>query len=459
MHNFKTPRDTKTNDEFYSELRSEVENMNSAWSESITLPRFPKLEGDIKTDVLIIGGGMAGLLCAHFLQQSGVNYILAESRNICIGVTKNTTAKITAQHGLIYDKMIKSIGLEQTQKYLDVNMAAFHTFHSLCENINCNYETKNAFVYSLNHANKIEKEVTALQKLGINAKYKDSINLPFTIAGAVEFPNQAQFNPLKFISEISNGLNIYENTHVIELKEHAAVTDHGTITAEKIIVATHFPIANNHGSYFIKQYQHRSYVIALENATNVDGMYLDEAKNGMSFRNYENLLLIGGGDHRTGKKGGSYNELENYAQKHYPNAIQRYRWATQDCMTLDGIPYIGQYSKRTPNLYVSTGFNKWGMTSSMVSAMILCDMVQGKSNVYSEVFSPSRSMLKPQLFANLFEAIAGMLIPTTKRCPHLGCGLRWNKVEHTWDCSCHGSRFDRDGTVLDNPANGDLKYK
>ena len=453
MHNFKLPRDTKANDKIQFELSLEV-NMNSVWSESITPPSFPKLEGDVKTDVLIIGGGMAGILCAHFLQQAGVNYILAESRTICGGVTKNTTAKITAQHGLIYDKMIKSIGLEKTKKYLDVNMKGFDTFHSLCSNIDCNYEKKNAFVYSLNNSNKIEKEVSSLQKLGIKAKYKDSINLPFTIAGAVEFPNQAQFNPLKFITGIANGLNIYENTHITELKDHAAVTKHGTITAQKIIVATHFPIANNHGSYFIKQYQHRSYVIALENAANVDGMYLDEAKNGMSFRNYENLLLIGGGDHRTGKKGGNYNELERYAQKHYPNATQRYKWATQDCMTLDGIPYIGQYSKSTPDLYVSTGFNKWGMTSSMVSAMILCDLVQGKSNYYSEVFSPSRSMLKPQLFVNLFEAIVGMLIPTTKRCPHLGCGLRWNNVEHTWDCSCHGSRFDRDGTVLDNPANG-----
>lgn len=427
--------------------------MNSAWHENISLPTFPKLEENISTDVLIIGGGISGILCAHFLQQAGVDYALVESRNICSGVTKNTTAKITAQHGLIYDKLLKTIGIEQAGLYLNANILALDKYRSLCQNIDCDFEEKDSYVYSINNYKKIEKEVLALKKLGINAEFKDTINLPFEIQGAVKFPNQAQFNPLKFVSDIAKNLNIYEDTHVREMAEHTAITNRGTITAKKIIAATHFPFINKHGSYFIKQYQHRSYVIALENGENIDGMYVDEAQKGMSFRNYNNLLLIGGGDHRTGKKGGNYSELESYAQKYYPNASEKYRWATQDCMTLDGIPYIGQYSKNTPDFYVSTGFNKWGITSSMVSAMILSDIVLGKDNDYAKVFSPSRSILKPQLFANLFEATIGMLTPTTKRCPHMGCALRWNNVEHSWDCSCHGSRFDNDGTVLDNPAN------
>ena len=186
-------------------------------------------------------------------------------------------------------------------------------------------------------------------------------------------------------------------------------------------------------------------------------MYLDEAQAGMSFRNYNDLLLIGGGDHRTGKKGGGWQELREFAHRHYPQAKEQYHWATQDCMSLDGVPYIGPYSASTRDLYVATGFNKWGMTTSMVSAMILSDLVQGKKNPYAEVFSPSRSILHPQLAVNGFEAVVNLLTPTAKRCPHLGCALKWNPIEHTWDCPCHGSRFTEDGKLIDNPATDHLK--
>lgn len=199
-------------------------------------------------------------------------------------------------------------------------------------------------------------------------------------------------------------------------------------------------------------YQHRSYVIAIENALNLEGMYVDEKQSGMSFRNYKNLMLVGGGDHRTGKHGGNYAELRDFIFKYYSKSKERYSWATQDCMTLDNIPYIGNYSKSTPDLYVATGFNKWGMTSSMVAAIILTDMILERKNDFSDVFSPSRSAFKPQLFINLGETLVNFLTPTIKRCPHLGCALKWNQVEHTWDCTCHGSRFKQNGDLIDNPA-------
>ncbi len=186
------------------------------------------------------------------------------------------------------------------------------------------------------------------------------------------------------------------------------------------------------------------------------GMYMSEDKKGLSFRNYKDVLLIGGGAHRTGKTGGNWEELRKFANQYYPDAKELCVWAAQDCMSLDNVPYIGKYSAHTHELYVATGFNKWGMTGSMVAARLLCDFVMGNKNEDSDVFSPSRSMLKPQLFVNIFETSANMIIPTTKRCPHLGCALKWNKAEHTWDCACHGSRFAEDGTVLDNPANGNL---
>ena len=431
--------------------------MNSLWTDTAEISKFDTLNGDINTDVLIIGGGMAGILCAVALKNAGIDYVLVEAQTLCNGITKNTTAKITSQHGLIYDKLIKSKGKDNAKLYLEANQKALASFTQICKNIDCDFEHKDSYVYSIDDRKKIETEVIALKKIGVNAKFTDNLPLPFSVAGAVRFKKQAQFNPLKFISQISKDLNIYEHTKVCELIGTVAITGHGKIKAKKIIVATHFPFINKHGSYYIKMYQHRSYVLALENAQSLDGMFVDELQSGLSFRNYDNFLLLGGGSHRTGKKGGNYRELREFAKKYYPDAKEKYFWATQDCMTLDGIPYIGRYSANTENLYVATGFNKWGMTSSMVSAMILCDMLQGRSNPYTELFSPSRSILHPQLCINAFESAVNLLTPAKKRCPHLGCALKWNSVEHTWDCPCHGSRFEKDGKLIDNPSTGNLK--
>ena len=362
--------------------------MGSLWEQTWERPGFPAQEGDLSTDVLIIGGCMAGILCAYQLHCAGVPYVLVEAETLCGGITKNTTAKITSQHGLIYDKLISRFGTERAKQYLAANEAALQRYRELCREIDCGFEEKAACTYSLDDRRKIERELNALDKLGFPAEFADELPLPFPVAGAVRFPNQAQFHPLKFVSGIVKGLHIYEHTKVRELVGATAVTNHGRIRAKKIIMTTHFPFLNKHGSYFLKLYQHRSYVIALENAPDVGGMYVDEAQAGMSFRNYKNLLLIGGGDHRTGKKGGGWRELRDFARRHYPQAEEQYRWATQDCMSLDGAAYIGPYSASTKDLYVATGFNKWGMTSSMVSAMLLSDLVQGKENPYAEVFSP-----------------------------------------------------------------------
>lgn len=431
--------------------------MASVWSETARLPDFQPLQENIHTDVLIIGGGMAGLLCARKMQDAGVDYVLVEADTIGNGITKNTTAKLTSQHGLIYHKLIRKFGTQKAKLYLGANQAALEEYRSLCAGIDCGYSEQNSYVYSLTDRKKLEQELAALEALNFPALFAEKTDLPFPTAGAVQFPDQAQFHPLKFLSDITKDLHIFEHTAVRELGPHTAKTDCDTITAEKIIVATHFPFLNKHGSFFLKMYQHRSYCLALENAPEVNGMYVEDCKTGLSFRNHNGLLILGGGSHRTGKTGGNWTELEAFARKHYPNSRIRYRWATQDCMTLDDVPYIGQYSARTPDLYVATGFNKWGMTSSMAAANILTDLVSGKENQYAEVFSPSRSILHPQLAINAFEAITNLLSFTKKRCPHMGCALKWNPHEHTWDCPCHGSRFKENGKLIDNPSTGDLK--
>jgi glycine/D-amino acid oxidase-like deaminating enzyme len=434
--------------------------MKSVWKDSVTLPRFDPLEGDLNTDVLIIGGGMAGVLCAYFLQQNNIDYALVEGGTICHGITQNTTAKITAQHRLIYDKLLKNAGREKAGMYLWSNQLAVEKYRKLCQNIDCDFEDKSAFVYTLDHPQKIEKEMVALEQLGYAARFTGDLPLPFLVDGAVEFPNQAQFNPLKFINQIVKTLTIYENTYVKSIANKIAETGHGQIKAKQIIIASHFPFINKHGFYFLKMYQNRSYVLGLDNAADVRGMYIDEDEKGLSFRNYKDLLLLGGGAHRTGKKGGNWRKLHQFATTYYPSSKEKYAWAAQDCMTLDSVPYIGPYAKDTFDLLVATGFNKWGMTSSMVAAMILTDRIIGKTNDFAEVFYPSRSILKPQILVNGAEAIVNLLtISGSSRCTHMGCSLKWNPAEQTWDCPCHGSRFAKNGDILDNPAMVPLEPK
>ncbi len=429
--------------------------MKSVWKSEIVKPKFDTLSGDIKTDVLIIGGGMAGILCGYALQNSGVDCVIAEQSTICGGVTQNTTAKVTYHHGAIFDEMLSTYGTEITEMYVKSQNNALQEYKRLAQEIDCDFFEENSFVYTLNDREKIEKEVDALNKVGVPAEFVTNLDLPLDTLGAVEVKNQARFHPLKFAYSVAGKLKIFENTKVIEVTADGAITDKGKIKAEKIIVATHFPFINKYGAYFMKMYQHRSYVIALKNAADVRGIYIDEAQNGLSFRNHNELLLLGGGGHRTGKDGGNWKVLREFAAEKYPQAQEVTYWATQDCETLDDIPYIGQYSKRTPNLFVATGFNKWGMTSSMVSAQILCDLVQGKENEFARAYSPSRTSLHPQLFINGAETVVNLLTPTAPRCPHLGCALKYNKVEHSWDCPCHGSRFAEDGKLLDNPATDD----
>ncbi|MGV1059602.1 FAD-dependent oxidoreductase [Clostridium perfringens] len=476
--------------------------MKSLWSESCKFRKREALNKDIKTDVLVIGAGIAGILTAYMLKQRGREVVVIDAAEIASGNTKNTTAKITSQHDLIYSKLITEFGEEKARQYAQANELAIKKYKEIIENrrIECDFEEKPAYVYSLNEVEVLKEEAEAAKKLGIDAEFVQEANLPFKIKGALKFNNQAQFNPLKFLKDISNELVIYENTRALEIKENLVVTSGGNITAKNIVVATHYPIMNAPGYYFMKMHQERSYVLALENKSEIDGMYIDLNKEGYSFRTYNNLLLLGGISHRTGEneEGGSYDELRKVAKRLYPKAKEKYHWSAQDCMTIDGIPYIGRYSSETPSIYVATGFNKWGMTSSMVSAMIISDMILEKENDFSEIFSPRRfdlSLSINNIANDLIETAKNFIaqkvyIPSSEiehiknghggiieyngekvgvyknkegkeffvstKCTHLGCQLSWNADELTWDCPCHGSRFDYKGRLIGSPATKDL---
>jgi len=432
--------------------------MDSIWDKGVQLPEFPQLEGELRTDVLIIGGGLVGLLCAWHLKQSGVDCVLIEQNRLMQGVSGRTTAKVTSQHGLIYHKLLDQFGSEQARLYWQANEDALAQYEELAQEADFDYTPQDSYLYARRSREKLEAEMEACARLGIPANWETKLSLPFQVSGAIRFPEQGQMHPLKLAYHLAEGLQIYENTKALAYLGDRVQTPKGMIRAERIIVATHFPLFNKHGAYFLKMYQQRSYVLALENAAKAEGMYLDCADNGLSIRSAGEYLLLGGGGHRTGKEGLGWKMPQAAARQYYPQARIAARWATQDCMTLDGMPYIGAYSKNTPNLYVATGFGKWGMTSSMVASRILTDQITGKENPYAALFSPSRSMLHKQLFVNGAEATLNLLRPTKPRCPHLGCALHWNKQEHSWDCACHGSRFDKNGQVLNNPATDDLKH-
>ncbi len=433
--------------------------MNSLWSATAAKPDFPALEGDIKTDVLIVGGGLAGILCLKELTDRGVDCVLLEAKTVGSGITRNTTAKVTFQHGIIYDRLINKVGRDKAFQYLSANRNALEKIREMSEIFPCDFEKKDAFIYSATDCRKVENEINAYEALGVRAEFVSDIPLPVECVGAVKISSQAQFHPLKFLFSVAENLRIYENSKVFEFMPKKVRCLNGSVTAEKIIVATHFPIINKHGLYPLKLYQHRSYVIAVKNAPDVNGMYLEDKEDGLSFRNYKDYLLIGSGGHRTGSRSNGWKAAEDFCAKNFPEATTDYCFATQDCISLDGIPYIGRYSDKTQDVYVATGFNKWGMTSSMVAADILSDMITGIKNPCADVFSATRSLCHPKLVSNMFHSVVGLVTPSAPRCPHLGCALKYNKEEHSWDCPCHGSRFSENGELIDNPATDDLNRK
>ena len=430
--------------------------MNTIWEQE-KMPRFDTLDGNLRTDVLVIGGGLAGLLCTYHLQKAGVDCALIEENRLMSGVSGRTTAKLTSQHGLIYKKLLDRFGPEKARLYYKANEDALGAYRSLAEEGSFDFEIQSSFLYATENPKKLEEEMAAYEQLKIPARWQEELPLHFPVKGALEFLHQAQFHPMKLAKQLAKGLHIYEDTKALAFSNNRVETPKGSISAEKIIVATHFPLWNKHGAYFLKLYQQRSYVLAIKTEHPIEGMYLDCEDNGLSVRGAGPYLLLGGGGHRTGKEGLGWKLPEKVARKYYWDAPIVARWATQDCMTLDGMPYIGSYSKATPDLYVATGFGKWGMSSSMVAARILTDLVQGKEDPYGGLFSPQRSMLYAQLAANGLEATVNLLRPKGPRCPHMGCALHWNKAEHSWDCACHGSRFSKEGKRLNNPATDDLK--
>ncbi len=487
---------------------------NTAGSKSKTSENKDSLDGK-KFDLLIIGSGLTGLTTAYLLRNSGLKIGIIEATSIGYGVTGYTTAKITVQHSLIYDYLINSFGIDEARQYLKANQEGLNLVKTIIDenNIDCDFKEQTAYVYALDESEikEIKAEFEAYKKLEIDSFYTENAPLPNNALAAVGIKNQGQFNPLKYLYSLlgiimkSDSCEVYENVRALNIEPHSngitVATEKGKINADKVVVASHYPFDDSFGLYFLRLYQDKSYIIAAKTHEEpFDGMYINVNDSIYSMRyqfsDKENVLLLSGGNHRAGEKDNeeeSYKELEDFLNKNFKNAEIVSKWSTQDCMTYDKIPYIGHYSNSFENLYVATGFKKWGMSHSAAAALILRNKILKIDDDYSEIFNPSRftPLQSSREFLSSVKSIAagfmkrvaivpdeilevkegeGKIVNYNGKkvgvykdnkgdyfcinpvCSHLKCGVSFNEAEKTWDCQCHGSRYDIKGNILEGPT-------
>ncbi len=424
------------------------------------------LKGDKSADCAVVGGGLAGIMTAFELTKRGFKTVLIEADRILSGATMGTTAKITAQHGFIYDKLKRNLSPLSARLYFESNQAAIDKIERLTEeeNIDCEFERVPSYIFVSEDNKGLIRERIALAKLKIDSRYVENTCLPFEVKGALRVDNQAQFHPLKFAASLASELEIYEKTPALKIRKTKIETPNGELRARYIVMATHYPVLNFPGLYFLRQHQERSYVLAVKTKSRVNGMYLSE--NGVSLRDFSEGVLIGGAAHRTGenKNGGCYMRLLKIAEKYFPDGEILYSWSNQDVMTHDGLPFIGRYSWFYPDMFVATGFNKWGMSLSSVASDLIPDLIEGKENRFERLYTPQRLKLFAALSDFLTDAgysvrglASGLCTSGERRCSHLGCRLYENPDEDTLECPCHGSEFTKAGEVIFSPAKKHLK--
>lgn len=472
--------------------------MESIWQKTTQIGGRSPLEGDIAAEIAVIGGGLTGILTAHYLAGAGRDVVVLEAGRIGSGQTGRTSAKISAQHGLRYAELIHDHGVEAAKSYAAAQFQAVALYRRLIDSlaIQCDLEDAPAYLYTCLETGALEEEFQAYQTLGLGGELTSRTELPFPIVSALRLDGQAQFHPLKFLRRIAAPLRIYEHTRVLGVRDGVLTTEHGAVHAQKIVFACHFPFPNHPGYYFMRMHQERSYCIAVENAREMRGIYLGVDPDGLSFRSAGGCLIIGGGAHRTGenRQGGKFEMLEARARRLWQDCKVAARWSAQDCVPLDGLPYIGRFAANTPDWFVATGYRKWGMTNAMTAARMLTAQIQGETTEFDALFSPQRfqpSASAAQLFRDMAEAVRGLsrtafglpraltdelprghggivsyqgskvgvykakngeIFAIDPRCPHLGCQLEWNPDAMSWDCPCHGSRFDFRGRLLEGPA-------
>ncbi|MBB6695663.1 FAD-dependent oxidoreductase [Cohnella xylanilytica] len=492
----------------------------SYWLATASMPSYGKLEEDLSTEVAVIGGGIAGITTACLLAREGKRVVLATADKLLNGTTGYTTAKLTAQHDLIYDEYIGHFGEEKARLYYEANMEGLEFVRRLVSEagIDCDFAEEDAWIYT-NSGSKleaVEKEYEAYKRLGIPGSLEKSIPLTVPARLAVVMRGQARFHPVPYLRHLTEefvrlGGRIFEDTTIDKVEENGdtvTVTsaDGRTITCGDAVSCSHFPIPDS-GFYFARLHCESSYAIAVRAPGELPrGMYISAEKPNRSVRTItyggEKLLLLGGESHKVGQKEPGfvhYEALEDFAKKEFGATDIVYRWSAQDFEATDKLPYIGHVSEGKKHIYVATGFRKWGMTTSVVAARLLTDLILGRDNRYAELYSPSRFHADPdvgtlakenlnvagQLISGKLEWVRrkpedlgpdegghvrvngrkagayrspeGELFVVDTTCRHMGCEVAWNDGDRTWDCPCHGSRYTFRGEVIEGPAKKDLE--
>ncbi|KQY82164.1 (2Fe-2S)-binding protein [Paenibacillus sp. Root52] len=492
----------------------------SLWRATHAFDSYPKLEEDTTADVAIIGAGIAGITTAYLLSQKGLRVVVLEAGKVLDGTTGHTTAKVSAQHGVIFNELMQHFGHEQARMYYEGNAEAASWMRELVKShkIDCQWADEDAYVYIQSEENlkKLEIELTAYGKLDIPGQWVDPLPIDVPSRAGIKMPGQARFDPLAYLrflldSAVKNGVRIFEHTTVTDVEEDAAlhVRTYGngpSVTAEYVVVASHFPVYDP-GFYFTRLHAERSYALAVEPLKPfAGGMYISDDEPSRSLRTVlhegKELILFGGENHKTGQgicTFGHYERLERYAADTYGIRNIPFRWSAQDLISLDKVPYIGPITGRHERVYVATGFAKWGMTTGTMAGHLLADRITGIENPHAEIFHPARFKSDPGIKnfivenvnvakelisgkvgivhkhvnelgndegsvvrhdgkrAGAYKDASGKLFLVDTTCTHLGCEVEWNEGERSWDCPCHGSRFNYAGEVIEGPAVKDLK--
>ncbi|GGD83602.1 FAD-dependent oxidoreductase [Paenibacillus nasutitermitis] len=386
----------------------------SYWRDSTKIPAYPKLAEDTAADVVIVGGGIVGITTAYRLAEAGRKVVLLEADTVMGGTTGHTTAKLTAQHDLIYAQLIKDLGEDNARLYYEANRDALEfvnrTITSL--GIDCGYSGQDAYLYAqtVDTLTKLQDEAEAYAKLGIPGGFVEKIPLDVPIHGAVVMHHQAQFHPLQYLSGLlpritEAGGSIYEHTTAVDVEEGeqpVVITKDGhRVQGDHVVVCSHYPFIDRHGFYFARLHAQRSYVLGVKIAEGEhfpEGMYLSADDPKRSVRtaatlNGEKLVLVGGENHKTGQGLCTiqyYEALRDYAVRHFNVDSIPYRWSAQDLLTLDKVPYVGAVTSGMPNVHLASGFGKWGMSGGTAAAMLLSDSITGRDNPYLKLYTPQR---------------------------------------------------------------------
>ncbi len=495
----------------------------SIWEKETDLPSFSPIDKNVQTDVCVVGGGITGIMTAYELSQIGLRVIVVDAYKVCSGTTGRTTAKITAQHGLIYDQIIQSYGVEHANRYYQSAILGKDNLlkHIKQLEIDVQLEEKTSTVYTEQEENirKVEDEFRAYEKLKINGSFSTSVDIPIETKAAIHLLDQVQFNPLYYLKSIikscmENGVQFYEHSLAVDLEhnEHINVLfDRGhKISCTYVVQATHFPFYDPLGMFTTRLIPERSFVYAgLQSDIQIPGIYINCDHPTRSIRSTsiqdQSGFLLGGEGYVVGKTKGHvnpYEELKQTATELFPQHSHVTEWSAQDYNTMDQIPYIGRLKHKHENIFVATGFKKWGMTTSSTAALLITDLIQGRKNPDEDIYSPSRfnlttsvpsfvkqnthvatqlikgkisaedskdfdvNTLQPNeattLFRNgkkigVFKDPSHTIHSVDTTCTHLGCEVAWNAFDLTWDCPCHGSRYMYSGEVIEGPAKSPLK--